>query len=586
MTISRMQQPRQLYGLGSLVKSVKKAVKKVVKSPIGKAALLYGATLPFGGPMAAAKGLGGFFGAGSFNPLKMMMTSGPNPGSLVSSPFGRFLGTKLGKTAAIAGASALGGLFAGKTEEEVEAIKSDPTALRAYLRDYYTKLNPNATSEEVEQFVTTNSSEYADGGRVGYAVGSPGPASPRIRPTGGALSRAPAPGTMPSPFAPATVSTPSPASTSFIPKVVPKAIPLPKAVPAGIPSAKTVSQLGSAQGGGSLFNQVLQYLSRTPSTPVPTITPRPSGPSVPTSPPKFDYGPGAFLSGGGMEDTRTIALQNLSELGYNVDRFIDKSSKPSIGSTPTIAGPAAALGMFPGMKFKDEATLSKLLNPQIGSLQTDLISVLREAKDIGRNYTIDQALKLTEKDILEISDLYNKKNKLGPYAPRQRSTYTGPTDFRMVGGVAVPKAEGGRVGYADGSDFSKDRQYKLWEKRYKKNPESMLVTQHEKFKEYKEFYDRQNKAMGGNIVDQASGIMGLPKRVNKAGVKELDLRKSGGFIPPVGVKEKADDIPAMLSNNEFVFTADAVRGMGNGNVNLGAQRMYDMMKKLEKGGRA
>ena len=83
------------------------------------------------------------------------------------------------------------------------------------------------------------------------------------------------------------------------------------------------------------------------------------------------------------------------------------------------------------------------------------------------------------------------------------------------------------------------------------------------------------------IVDQASGIMGLPKRTNGAGVKELDLRESGGFIPPVGVKEKADDIPAMLSNNEFVFTADAVRGMGNGNVNKGAQRMYDMMKKLE-----
>ena len=98
------------------------------------------------------------------------------------------------------------------------------------------------------------------------------------------------------------------------------------------------------------------------------------------------------------------------------------------------------------------------------------------------------------------------------------------------------------------------------------------------------------KAMGGRIgyakgtdeiVDQASGIMGLPKRINGAGVKELDLRESGGFIPPVGVKEKADDIPAMLSNNEFVFTADAVRGMGNGNVNKGAQRMYDMMKTLE-----
>ena len=84
---------------------------------------------------------------------------------------------------------------------------------------------------------------------------------------------------------------------------------------------------------------------------------------------------------------------------------------------------------------------------------------------------------------------------------------------------------------------------------------------------------------------QASGIMNLPLNQNKAGVTELDLRETGGFIPPVGVKEKADDIPAMLSNNEFVFTADAVRGMGGGDVNKGAQRMYDMMKKLEKGGR-
>jgi hypothetical protein len=101
------------------------------------------------------------------------------------------------------------------------------------------------------------------------------------------------------------------------------------------------------------------------------------------------------------------------------------------------------------------------------------------------------------------------------------------------------------------------------------------------------------KAMGGRIgyakgteeiVDQASGIMGLPQRTNQAGVKELDLRETGGFIPPVGVKEKADDIPAMLSNNEFVFTADAVRGMGNGDVNKGAQRLYDQMKMLEKGG--
>ncbi len=97
-------------------------------------------------------------------------------------------------------------------------------------------------------------------------------------------------------------------------------------------------------------------------------------------------------------------------------------------------------------------------------------------------------------------------------------------------------------------------------------------------------------AMGGRIgyamgtedkVEMAAGIESLPINVNSKGVKELDLRETGGFIPPVGVKEKADDIPAMLSNNEFVFTADAVRNAGGGDINKGAQLMYDTMKKLE-----
>jgi len=93
---------------------------------------------------------------------------------------------------------------------------------------------------------------------------------------------------------------------------------------------------------------------------------------------------------------------------------------------------------------------------------------------------------------------------------------------------------------------------------------------------------RVSRAFGSDkLVEQASGIEGLPINVNSKGVKELDLRETGGFIPPVGVKEKADDIPAMLSNNEFVMTADAVRAAGGGSVNKGAQRMYDLMKNLE-----
>ena len=108
------------------------------------------------------------------------------------------------------------------------------------------------------------------------------------------------------------------------------------------------------------------------------------------------------------------------------------------------------------------------------------------------------------------------------------------------------------------------------------------------FKEEKAEGGRIGYARGDSAEDnamQAAGVMGLPLNENPAGITELDLRETGGFIPPVGVKEKADDIPAMLSNNEFVFTADAVRGMGDGDVNKGAQRMYDMMKRLENGGR-
>ena len=87
------------------------------------------------------------------------------------------------------------------------------------------------------------------------------------------------------------------------------------------------------------------------------------------------------------------------------------------------------------------------------------------------------------------------------------------------------------------------------------------------------FVARYNLNKGG----MPTGIM----RTNKAGVKERDYRETGGFVP-VGVKEKADDVPAMLSKNEFVFTADAVRGAGGGSIEKGAQKMYNTMKRLEK----
>jgi hypothetical protein len=77
---------------------------------------------------------------------------------------------------------------------------------------------------------------------------------------------------------------------------------------------------------------------------------------------------------------------------------------------------------------------------------------------------------------------------------------------------------------------------------------------------------------GGVVKMKDGGIMDL-------GGKEMDLR-GGGFVP-IGKKERADDVPARLSKNEFVMTADAVRGAGGGDINEGARRMYETMDKLE-----
>ncbi len=66
--------------------------------------------------------------------------------------------------------------------------------------------------------------------------------------------------------------------------------------------------------------------------------------------------------------------------------------------------------------------------------------------------------------------------------------------------------------------------------------------------------------------------------------KEMDFRAEGGFVP-IGRMEKADDVPARLSKNEFVFTADAVRNAGDGDVDKGAEVMYNTMKNLEAGGK-
>ena len=134
-------------------------------------------------------------------------------------------------------------------------------------------------------------------------------------------------------------------------------------------------------------------------------------------------------------------------------------------------------------------------------------------------------------------------------------------------------AMGGRIGFEDGG-LTEYEAYRLKNMGYDTKGGTVL----EPFGGISVLKDilRVNRANGGRMNMEEGGIMDL-------GGMEKDYRAEGGFVP-IGAKEKADDVPARLSVNEFVFTADAVRNAGGGDIDRGAEVMENMMKNLEAGG--
>jgi hypothetical protein len=160
-------------------------------------------------------------------------------------------------------------------------------------------------------------------------------------------------------------------------------------------------------------------------------------------------------------------------------------------------------------------------------------------------------------------------------AIRSKYPFLGAQETKNVGIMA----EGGRAGYYAGgqsipSEYTmEDARKTAMQDRLGGITEVMKQADLYRQGDVGQMYMNQ----GGRIGAQEGGIMDL-------GGMEKDYRNTGGFVD-IGAKEKADDVPARLSVNEFVMTADAVRGAGGGDIDKGAEIMERVMKNLEEGGR-
>ena len=139
-------------------------------------------------------------------------------------------------------------------------------------------------------------------------------------------------------------------------------------------------------------------------------------------------------------------------------------------------------------------------------------------------------------------------------------------------------ADGGRAGLMNGGGAAEAQAETMLKMEYQKyrNQGGTMSYQQFKMAVLQQAQAQGPMAQGQRQMAQEGGLMDL-------GGMEKDYRNDGGFVP-LGEEERADDVPARLSKNEFVFTADAVRAAGGGDVDAGAEVMENMMNNLEAGG--
>ena len=289
-----------------------------------------------------------------------------------------------------------------------------------------------------------------------------------------------------------------------------------------------------------------------------------------------------FLYGlGGEKETRGF-LGTGGEFGFKeftkgklLSPTLDATGKPILSKTRVAALAASGLSLAQAQKqIEEEAT-------EVGASDSELARLQQEAAEMWEDF---DTTAFRPKITAAIGGLMRKNLANGTFFPKPK-----PEDYGIEDNELPPEPKPFTPGpkpskMAEAVNVDILRQMFMEALKNGEIPpgtdfdtyKDMMMTLMSKTQAKKGGLMRANYALGSMPTKEESGLGGLPI--------EADMRYTGGFMP-YGAKEKADDVPARLSKNEFVFTADAVRAAGGGSVQKGAQKMYNTMKQLESMGR-
>ena len=225
---------------------------------------------------------------------------------------------------------------------------------------------------------------------------------------------------------------------------------------------------------------------------------------------------------------------------------------------------------------RDDTGLNKYIIPAIGGAVAGLFT--KKDKDGNTVATSPDETALQLADLKKSANVLGQKEGLAAnlnFLPAESARKYSPAEMIKVYQNA---ANGGRIGYQNAGPVLDEQ------------TTQMILDMHGSGMDIDtiQTITQQDPNSINAIINSQNLPRQMPKEMAEGGIMDLggmekDYRAEGGFVP-IGREEKADDVPARLSVNEFVFTADAVRNAGGGDIDQGAKVMENMMKHLEAGG--